>query len=436
MQKQVFQTSDTTRWTRFRWTMRIVIFAAAILLASVLIMLFIEKTPSVPFNEDYKSIVTASKPLLQETKLSKEYKGFRDVITDKKMHTNYEKEKKERLEKYKNFGYNTINDSTKRTLSDKWSIFSAGIRSAFYVDWDRQSLFSLQRNINNLNLVIPEWFFIDPTADTVRTSVNKEAYQLMKSSGVPIMPILSNNFNREFRSEPLSRILHSKEKRALVINSALNECIKNKFIGINIDFEEVNEKSDEYLIQFVKEMADIFHKNGLWVTQDIMPFNTDYNLTELSKYNDYLILMAYDEYSQDGDPGPICSQRWIEAAVDDFAKKVPAGKIILGLGAFGYDWPVREGVDPAVTYQQALSRASASKALIDFNNDTYNLNYSYTDDSSLTHQVFFTDAGTQFNTMRFGAEYGLAGFAVWRLGSEDSRLWKFYGNRYEKACHQ
>ena len=29
--------------------------------------------------------------------------------------------------------------------------------------------------------------------------------------------------------------------------------------------------------------------------------------------------------------------------------------------------------------------------------------------------------------MRFGAEYHLAGFSVWRLGTEDSRIWNFYG---------
>jgi len=37
--------------------------------------------------------------------------------------------------------------------------------------------------------------------------------------------------------------------------------------------------------------------------------------------NDYLFLMAYDEYSSDNDPGPISSQKWIEATVDDLAKK-------------------------------------------------------------------------------------------------------------------
>ena len=428
MERQVFQTANTARWTRFRWTLRTILFLITLLIFAAIIMLFIDKKPGIPFTEKYRSVISASKPFMQETKLSKSYKGFRDVITDKKMHSSYEKEKQERLQRYKAMGMALRPDTSKAAAIDNWSRFHAGIRSAFYVAWDPQSYFSLKRNIHDLNLVIPEWFFIDPNADTVRTDVDLQGYQLMKNSGVPIMPILSNNFNREFRSEGLSRILHDNTKREKVIQSVLSQCLQNNFIGINIDFEDINEKSDEYLIRFVREISDTFHAKGLLVTQDIMPFNTDYNVKELAKYNDYIILMAYDEYSSDGDAGPIASQRWIEAAVDDLAKKITPEKIVLGLGAFGYDWPAKEGIDPSVTYQQALSRANASNAPVKFDNDTYNLSFSYSDEKKQNHRVYFTDAATQFNTMRFGAEYGLAGFAVWRLGSEDGRLWKFYSH--------
>lgn len=66
-------------------------------------------------------------------------------------------------------------------------------------------------------------------------------------------------------------------------------------------------------------------------------------------------------------------------------------------------------------------------APIDFNEDSYNLNFSYIDDNNKLHQVYLTDAATSYNIMRFGAEYHLAGFSVWRLGTEDSRIWNFYG---------
>ncbi len=431
MNRQVFQTENPSRWRNFKWSMRFFIFIATILITALILMLFIEKSPSLPFKRDYKSVITASKPFMQETKLSKEYKGFRGFITDKKAQTNYEKEKLERFGKYKKSSSN-LSKTCQNKLIKTWSKFPAGIRSAFYVSWDPQSFYSLKRNIKNLNLVMPEWFFIDPNADTVKIQVDKRGYNLMKKNGIPIMPILSNNSNRVFRSEAIGRILHNPLKRRKLIVKVLAECLLHNYVGINLDLESLNEKNDAYLIQFVKELSNAFHSKGLLVTQDIMPFNEDYNVKELAKYNDYLFLMAYDEYSSDGDPGPISSQKWTEAVLDNLARKVPCEKIILGLGAFGYDWSNSSDDNQSVTFQQALSRASASESKIDFDNDTYNLNYSYKTDQNVIHQVYFTDAATHFNTMRFGSEYGLAGFGIWRLGSEDNRVWSFYNKDTSK----
>ena len=425
MGKQVFQTESTSRWKKFQWSIRLLFFFAVILIAALVIMLIIDKSPNLPFKQDYKSVITASRPFMQETRLSKEYKGFRKYIADKKLHTNYEKEKRDRIDRQKKNSAGMLNADIDITI-DSWNRFPAGIRSAFYVAWDPQSFFSLKRNIKNLNLIMPEWFFIDPKTDQLKTNVDWQGYNLMRKSGTAVMPMLSNNFDREFRSEAIGRILHSPQKRSKVIQQVLAQCIKHRFVGINLDFESLNENSDEYLIQFVKEFATAFHAKGLLVTQDIMPFNTDYNVKELAKYNDYLFLMAYDEYSSDSDPGPISSQKWIEAAVDELADKVPAEKIVLGLGAFGYDWSTNSNQNSNLTYQQALSRASASKSTIKFDNNTYNLTYAYKDDKRLIHKVYFTDAATHFNTMRFGVEYGLAGFGIWRLGSEDNRVWTFY----------
>ena len=101
MERQVFQTANIKRWTRFRWTMRVLTFIFALFITALIIMLFIDKKPSLPFGRNFRQVITASTPFLQETKLSKEYKGFRDVITEKKLHTNYEKEKEERYKKFR-----------------------------------------------------------------------------------------------------------------------------------------------------------------------------------------------------------------------------------------------------------------------------------------------------------------------------------------------
>lgn len=424
MDKQVFQTDNKFRWNSFKWGTRLFIFIVVLLFLTFLVTLLIDKNPSIPLKPDYKSAVTASKPFMQETKISKEYKGFRERFRVQKAHSDYDKIKRERLGR-DSIKSKKVLENVKSKNFAIWQQYPAGIRSAFYVAWDPLSFHSLKRNIKNLNLVMPEWVFIDPKTYGIKTTIDKKGLDLMRKHGVPIMPMLSNNVDKTFRSDLVNVILHSPQKRKILIQQILDLCIKNKFIGINIDFEEIQENSDEYLIQFVKEFAEAFHAKGLLVTQDIMPFNRDYNVKELGRFLDYVCLMGYDEYSMGGpDAGPISSQKWIEAAVDDMAKSIDPQKIILCMGAFGYDWSETENV--SVTYQNALARASASGSKINFNNDTYNLNYAYLDGNNVAHQVYFNDAATHFNTMRFGVEYPLAGFSVWRLGSEDERLWTFY----------
>lgn len=410
--KQVFQTDSESRWKKVTWSTRFILFFILLLLAALLLMMKFDKTPKIPFKQDYQSVITANKPFLQENRLSKEYTGFRKFIAQKQARDDNEKQISENAF-YSKYSHN-------------WNVFPAGIRSAFYVAWDPQSLMSLRRNIKHLNLVFPEWFFIDPKTGDLKTNIDNVGFALLKKSKIPVMPILSNNFDREFHSEGIKLVLNNPVKRKHLINSVLNSCIKNHFVGVNIDFEDLELDSDEPLTQFIKELSAAFHEHKMYITQDIMADNSDYNIKELQKYVDYFVLMAYDEYSADSDSGPIASQKWIEKQVDEICKNVSPNKVILGLGAYGYDWSSNSDENTSVTYMQAITKANQSKSKLDFDDNTFNLNFSYKDNKNNLHNVYFTDAATLFNTMRFASEYTLAGTALWRLGSEDARIWNYY----------
>ncbi|MBE7171923.1 MAG: glycosyltransferase [Williamsia sp.] len=430
--QQIFQTNSHGRWLTLKWASRFFLLLALLAVGILVITLAKDYTPSLPRlkNQQYKKALTASSYVSKNSLIARQYGGYRRFMTRlngpvpalaHKGHAHQQPA----------VSLNTALDSTNPLFNQ----FPCGIRSAFYVTWDPQSFYSLQRNISRLNLVIPEWMFLDPVADTLKIQKDDRAFQVMKKAGVKIMPILSNNFNEVFRGDVVNRIINNKEKRERLINGVLNELEKNNFIGVNVDFEELDQESDRSLIAFQKELYTRLHAHHLLVTQEVVPFNEDYNYKELSKYNDYIFLMAYDQFSDQTAPGPICDQHWIEAAVDEAARKIPASKIILDLAAYGYDWP-KGSEGESVTYQKALQIARDEEGTIAFNNDTYNLGFTYTDDNKVPHTVYFTDAATSFNTMRFATEYGLAGVGLWRLGSEDSRIWEFYNEDMRKQALQ
>ena len=69
--KQIFQTDSKKRWRNVQWGSRIFIFVAVLLFLALGLMMKLDKSPKIPFKEDYKAVITANKPYLQENKISK-----------------------------------------------------------------------------------------------------------------------------------------------------------------------------------------------------------------------------------------------------------------------------------------------------------------------------------------------------------------------------
>jgi spore germination protein YaaH len=406
---QVFQTNNPSRWQRVKWGVRVLLVVLLLAVTVIVVALYSMTNPGIPLEgKAIKKVLTEEQPEYRASEIGKRYRGFRKLIVDK-------------WARGKGTGQNkTVLDlSNSAFFSD-----SIGIRAAFYVAWDAQSFFSLRKNISKVNLILPEWFFIDPKADTLFTNIDTRAFDLIKASGVKVMPMLSNSSNATFNGAALHRILNDPKKTKRLVNDVAKLLTRYDFAGINVDFEEMSETNSDVLTNFQRTLYSTLHGKGFLVTQNVSPFNDDYNYAELARYNDYIFLMAYDQHSESTKAGPVSSQKWIQSAVNKLAAKVSPSKIVLNLAAYGYDW----GHDTTTTlsYQEALALARESDGKVKFDNDTYNLHYKYYDGDDVIHDVYFTDAGTNFNTMRFATEYGLAGTAVWRLGSEDNRLWDFY----------
>ena len=419
-QKQVFLTQSPTRWQRFKWSFRIFIFIVVIILVTlgiaVMKQVFIPAIPQLKNDNDaYTAIMNNGKREAFKT-IEKKYAGFGKYIN------NHGAQLKAQL---KHIRYVSKADSLHAII--------APVRAGFYDASDEQAYFSLKNNIYNLNMLLPLWMTIDSVADTIIVNTDMRGAEIIKASGVPVVAVISNFSGEDFNGTPLHRILNDNVKKEKLISRIIEVIQQNHFSGVNIDFEELQETSDEPLVSFMQDLYTRMHAMHLLVTQDVSPFNSDYNYKELAKYNDYLFLMAYDEHSGGSQPGPISSQKYIEAALDEAVKQIDPHKLILAIAGYGYDWPKGDqGQD--VTYAEALSVAAEAGAKVFFDTSTYNLNYNYTDENNVEHTVFFTDAATNYNTMRFATEYNVGGVALWRLGSADNRLWSFFNKDLSDAA--
>ena len=417
---QIFQTNNPARWKSVKWSGRIILFILIFILAIVVLAIINGTNPNLPnLNEKsryYQSKLDPTNKLTFVSPLNKKFKGFKDFLEKKQQEDSLAK------------------------IRDK-KINASLIRGAFYTPWLNTSLTDLQENADKLNTIYPEWFFIDTLTFKLQTRIDSAGLAVMKQKKLSVLPIL-NNFHTnksnpakgDFDGKLAHIILTDPEKRKFLIQQLVDTLTHYRLQGINIDFEELTENNNEPLTEFQKELYEALHAKGLLVTIDVSPDNEDYDYTKLSLYNDYIILMAYDQFNETTGPGPISDQKWIEAKLDWMDDKVDVSKIILGVAGYARDWITEdEGkrVDD-ITYTSAIDNAKLASAKISYNNDSYNLNYNYTEPESdaaseTKHAIWFTDAATTFNTLRFSDDYATAGTALWHLGGEDPRIWKFYG---------
>ncbi|MBK0382267.1 glycosyltransferase [Pedobacter sp. SD-b] len=398
--KQIFQTPSTNRWKRFKWVSRILFLAILISIVCVIITIASKKYPSLPdLSKAYNSYSIKNVALIKKSTKYKEFKVAKGKLVQLK---------KDR-ELYKKLHPNNLNR----------------VNFGFFVDWDAQSYTSLSDHIDKLDMIIPEFFFVKKDSDQLTAKIDYDVIKTVKKNHKKILASVKNYINSNWDGAAVRRIILSPAHSAQFIDNLVYQLKKYRLDGVNIDFEELNLSSDEPLINFQKQLYETLHKNGLTVTQDISPDNEDYNVKELAKYNDYIFLMAYDQHTELSNPGDISHQDWVEEKLDKICREIPSSKVVLAIAGYGFDWP-ENGVGINMTYQTAISNAQQYQAKVVFDPLSANLHYNYTDNHQTKHEVYFTDAATNFNIMRKADDWGVGGIALWRLGSEDPRLWKFF----------
>ncbi len=333
-------------------------------------------------------------------------------------------------------------DATAFTAQNKSLVVPARIQPSkvmgFYVNWDENSLTSLKDNIGSLDVLIPEWLHLTDGAG--RISVDdpaqiKKTLQVIRAQkpDLQIVPLV-NNFNNDTQNwdrNMLKQSIGTEEARQTLIRNLLTFVNEFKFAGISIDFEDVPEKEQPNLVIFMSEVASAFHAQGLQVSQSIPLDDDAFNVVELGKSADTLILMAYDEHTTYSTPaGPVASQGWLVNAIAKRFKELPSEKYVVALGGYGYDWVEDSAKGTDVTFAGAIQTAQDAKATILLNTQSLNPTYDYYESDNTLHHVWFLDAVSAFNQVQAINHLGIpSGYALWRLGSEDPSVWNMLPKR-------
>ncbi|HYM60710.1 MAG TPA: glycosyltransferase [Thermoanaerobaculia bacterium] len=323
------------------------------------------------------------------------------------------------------------------------------IVAAFYAPWQETGLHSLQTNAKKMTHILPAWVHLQEGGtgldfhdwDPELVPHNKDVIDIARAANLNIMPVLSNAQLSDFDAKRVHVFLNDIKVQNRTTIELRRWLLANKFQGINVDFENLDPEDYKLLVPFLQRLSVAFSPAGLKVSADLEARNlAEQNGQSLFDWKaaaaacDFVVVMAYDQHNSGSGPGPIASIDWYKDIVLQRALKngtIPADKLVIGLGNYGYDWMDGRGWAEPLTYQSALLLAKKYRVgekledIVDFDEKALNPTFWYVDDDNKQHEVWFLDAITAANQWMIAQIYGVRGAAVWVLGSADPSIWQF-----------
>jgi peptidoglycan-N-acetylglucosamine deacetylase len=302
-------------------------------------------------------------------------------------------------------------------------------RIAFFVNWDDNSWVSLKRNVGNIDSLIAEWLHLQSASGDVLVDDAKVQQKVLdfvhaQRPDLPVSVLINNFHDDHWDSTRLHDMLADPAARQHCIEGIVQFITTWQLAGVNIDFESLDNDSQENLVLFMQELSARLKPLGKQVSESVPVDDERFHFKELGAVTDYLMMMSYDENAADNPPGPIASQDWFINNLKRRLADIPASKMVVGIGNYGYDWASNKREGEELAFQDALSYAQDADDDLELDETSGNPHFSYDDDHDVKHQVWFLDAVTAFNQVQSANRLQPRGYALWRLGSEDPDVWQ------------
>lgn len=305
---------------------------------------------------------------------------------------------------------------------------TTGQAHAFLLASTDSSFEDLQLNYRRLGTVYPTYFDCSPAGElTGRDDPLVTQWSLAR--GLRVLP----RFNCQ-REGTLHRILTEPALRERWLAYIVDTVEAHGYSGANVDFEKGLPGDRALYTSFVAELGRRLHDRGRLLSIAVSakqrevanhPRSTFFDYPALSEHVDTVFVMAWGIHWTTSAPGALDDMVWLRGVVDYVRTMPNRSRFVLGSPLYGFDWPGNGGSDePAVPYEYddviALAQRVGATPARDPVSDS--MHFTYQGEDGKPHQVWYGDATTVSSRIALAREAGI-GTGLWRLGSEDQRIW-------------
>lgn len=301
-------------------------------------------------------------------------------------------------------------------------------------------------NYQNLSGMAAKWYTLDTSGRLTGQAAargisvpegHEEPLAVAAQNGVETYALVFEN-----TADKLHQVLADSSLGDRLISDIVALLVSEGYTGVNIDFEMVREADGPNLTAFIQRLAKAVHAQGKKLALSL-PARTEngwhraYDYAALGKVADQVVIMAYDKAP--GAAGPQTPLPWVREVVDYTLKRIPAQKVLLGLGLFGYDWSeagrksvllARNGLSIVLYLDDILARYRPE---VKWDRDACLPYFTYKDEQGQTHTVWYESAASVRTKLDLVREKGLAGVAFWRLGYTTPEFYQLLGEYWTPA---
>ena len=329
-------------------------------------------------------------------------------------------------------------------------------------------------NADLFNEVSPFWYSaitagsgvtIDARVDqATRTSVGQQLH----SRGIKVLPTITDGT----RPGVLAGQLKSAKTRAALITKLVALAEQPRMDGVDLDFENFAFRDGHASwpatrpawVAFIRSLGSQLHARHKVLAVTTPPLYDSartvssgywvYDWAGIASSIDRLRIMTYDYHTST--PGPIAPYNWVEKVAAFAVTQVPAGKVEIGVAAYGRDWiarradnslditgvcpvdnpPVRKSREfPSSYVPTILSARGLSPKIVRWDALSQERTFTFTTVYSghtaagkptscrAVHEVWYDDVSSAVSRSRLVYKYHLAGIAQWTIGGEQKTLW-------------
>ncbi len=286
------------------------------------------------------------------------------------------------------------------------------------------SLSVLTGHVQQLTMVSPQWFRVNMDGSVTDTGYDPAVANMARAHHVALAPLFINASGR-------SQVLLNAAARMHAVQTIVQIVNRYHLDGVDIDFELLRPGARTGLSLFIQELAAKLRPLHKTTGVCVFPLvglahsvNAADDYRALAHGADYLVMMTYDHHYSGGVPGPVAPFDWVKANVKAALRQVPASRIVLGIGMYGYDWIDNGKPGSATTVPHEAVPALLIRYGVQAHYDPVNSQNWFTYfQGGVKHIVYYMGTRSAQARVEMARRYHLGGVSLWRLGFEDPGFW-------------